>query len=221
MTTLTEGMHAGEFIGQLAMGPGYHIDAITLTSGEDLDAGALLSKVETGTPTLTVGTPFSGTAATVGNGAISDATADAGAKAGTWQLVCTSTGATGEFTIYDPDGIIVGVLTIGTPYNGTGTINITVADGANDWLVGDVIPITVAYDGDDVTPKYVEYDATLPLSGILVPNTDATGGDTATTALVRGPAIVNSNDLTWFSGATAAQILAGKAALLALGIKAA
>ena len=50
--------------------------------------------------------------------------------------------------------------------------------------------------------------------------TDASSGDVVTTALVRGPAGVNLNDLTWKTGATAAQKAKAKAQLLALGIKA-
>lgn len=223
MTALTEGMHEGEFIGELAMGIGYHVDAITLDTG-DLAAGAVLGKVETGTPTLTVGTPVSGTGGTVGNGTISGATADAGCMAGDWMLICTATGATGKFRVMRPDGTLDGVLTIGTPYNGTNSINITVADGSNDWLVDDIIPVNVAYSGTQTAPKYVEYDPSATngaqiAAGILMKATDASDADVVTTALVRGPATVNGNDLTWKSGATAAEKAKGKAQLLALGIK--
>lgn len=220
MAAITEGMHEGEFIGELAMGVGYHVDAITLSTGENLVAGAVLSKVETGVPSATAGTPIAGAGGTIGNGTISAVSADAGAMEGTWLLECTATGATGKFKVIKPDGTIDGILTIGTPYNGTGSINITVADGANDWLVGDIIPVVVVYEGDDYDPEYVEYDGTLPLSGLLVKNTDATDAALATTALVRGPAIVNKNDLTWFSGATAAEVARGVSDLMALGIKA-
>ncbi|CDO34052.1 head decoration protein [Novosphingobium sp. KN65.2] len=48
MAALTEGMHEGEFIGELAMGIGYHIKEVTLTSGENLVAGAVVGKVTTG-----------------------------------------------------------------------------------------------------------------------------------------------------------------------------
>jgi hypothetical protein len=48
MTTLTEGKHEGEFIGQLAMGPGYHIDVVTLLSGQNLVAGAVVGKQTSG-----------------------------------------------------------------------------------------------------------------------------------------------------------------------------
>jgi len=43
-------MHEGEFIGELAMGVGYHVDAVTLDTG-DLAAGTVLGTIETGTPT--------------------------------------------------------------------------------------------------------------------------------------------------------------------------
>jgi hypothetical protein len=42
MVTLTEGKHAGEFIGESAMGDGYHVDEVTLVSGQNLAAGAVV-----------------------------------------------------------------------------------------------------------------------------------------------------------------------------------
>lgn len=45
MTTLTEGMHEGEFIGELAMGIGYHVDELTLVSGQNLAAGRVVGKI--------------------------------------------------------------------------------------------------------------------------------------------------------------------------------
>jgi hypothetical protein len=45
MPTLTEPMHSGEFIGELAMGQGYHCDAVTVVSGQNLVAGAVVGIV--------------------------------------------------------------------------------------------------------------------------------------------------------------------------------
>lgn len=45
MVTLTEGKHEGEFIGELALGPGFHIDEIIVLSGEDLPAGQTLGRL--------------------------------------------------------------------------------------------------------------------------------------------------------------------------------
>lgn len=218
--TLTEGMHDGEFIGELAMGPGFHIDAITLLTGENRAAGFVIAETETGTPTATAGTPVSGVGGTVGNGTVSAVTADAGAMAGNWNLICTATGATGKFRVMKPDGSLDGILTIGSAYDGG--INLTVSDGSNDWLVDDIIPVTVSYAGDAVAKKWVQWDPTVAAQtklGLLMRLTDATSADVATTALVRGPAVVNVNDITWKSGMSAANKLRGRAILLAQGIK--
>lgn len=222
MATLTEGMHEGEFIGELAMGIGYHVDAVTLDTG-NLAAGTVLGTIETGTPTATAGTPVSGTGGTVGNGTVGSWTADAGVMAGTWHIEVTVTGATGKFKVVKPDGTIDGIGTIGTAYNGG--INGTLADGSNDWLVGDLIPVVVAYSGTETAKKVVEWDPAATngsqnASALLMKATDASSGDVVTTALVRGPAVVNLNDLTFKTGATAAQKAKVKAQLLALGIKA-
>lgn len=226
MAALTEGMHEGEFIGELAMGVGYHVDAITLSSGENLVAGAVLGVKETGTPTATAGAPFSTDGTTVGNGTVSAVSADAGAMAGDWQVEITGSGATAAFRVRKPDGTIDGTGAVGTAYNGTGSINITIADGSTDWAANHIIPVSVEYDENDSALEYVEYDpdgtdGSQNIAGILMKNTDATSADVVTTALKRGPASVNANDLTWITGITADQITAGKAALLNLGIKAA
>lgn len=45
MATLTEGKHEGEFIGELAMGIGYHVDPVTVLSGANLVAGTVVGIV--------------------------------------------------------------------------------------------------------------------------------------------------------------------------------
>ena len=55
-------------------------------------------------------------------------------------------------------------------------------------------------------------------AGILWGPADATAADAAAVAVLRGPAIVNRNDLVWPEGATEPQITAATAALAALGI---
>ena len=45
MATLTEGRHNGEFIGELALGQGYHCDEVTVLSGQNLVAGAVVGIV--------------------------------------------------------------------------------------------------------------------------------------------------------------------------------
>jgi hypothetical protein len=55
-------------------------------------------------------------------------------------------------------------------------------------------------------------------AGILWGPADATAADAAAVVVLRGPAIVNRNDLIWPTGATEPQIAAATAALAALGI---
>lgn len=55
-------------------------------------------------------------------------------------------------------------------------------------------------------------------AGILWGPADATAADAAAVVVLRGPAIVNRNDLIWPTGATEPQITAATAALAALGI---
>lgn len=45
MAALTEGKHEGEFIGELSMGLGFHIDELTLISGQNLAAGVVVGKI--------------------------------------------------------------------------------------------------------------------------------------------------------------------------------
>jgi hypothetical protein len=45
MATLTEGKHAGEFIGERALGDGYHNDAGTLISGQNLAAATVVGLI--------------------------------------------------------------------------------------------------------------------------------------------------------------------------------
>lgn len=45
MATLNEGRHAGEFIGELAMGIGYHTETVTVLSGQVLSAGHVVGIV--------------------------------------------------------------------------------------------------------------------------------------------------------------------------------
>ncbi|WP_054529709.1 head decoration protein [Erythrobacter sp. SG61-1L] len=223
MTTLTETPRTGEFI--VSEAPGRRSREQILLTGDNsttVKACTVLGAVETGTPTLTVGTPFSGVGGTVGNGTISAATADAGAMPGDWQLECTATGATGKFKVIKPDGTIDGILTIGTAYNGTRSINITVADGSNDWLVGDIIPINVAYlDGESVL-KYEAYDqdgtdGSQIAAGILYgPVVGTTAG--ADAVAVTRDAEVNGRLLVWPADITADEKAKAITQLAALGI---
>lgn len=181
---------------------------VTLASGTLL-AGAVLGAIlAASAATATAGTPISGVGGTVGNGTISAVTTDDGAMPGTWNLICTATGATGKFKVVRPDGTVDGILTIGSAYNGG--INLTVSDGANDWLVDDIIPITVSYD-----EAALEYKLSLATATdgsqypalVLAHDADASGG--AIEAIAYETANVVGTALTLGTGHTIASIREG------------
>lgn len=221
MTTLTETVHSAE--GLISEAPGERSREAILLTGDNSTAvlgSTILGAVETATPTLTVGTPFSGTGATVGNGSISAAAADAGAMAGDWRLRCTATGATGKFEVIKPNGTTDGILTIGTAYDGT--INITVADGSNDWLVGDVIPVSVSYQDGESVLKYEAYDqdgtdGSQIAAGVLYIETVGTTAGAPAVALVRD-CEYNADIVGWPSDITADEKAIAIGQLKALGI---
>lgn len=218
MTTLTEGFHAAEYLISEAAGTRSR-EQITVASGADLVAGTVLGKTETSTATVAAAAAVSGSGGTVGNGAIGTVTADAGAKAGVWKLLITNAATNaGNFVLYDPDGIQDGVGTVAVAYNGK--LNFTLADGANDFVEDDYINITVSYPTP--APKYGALDpaATNGLQdacAILFDAAAAASADVRAVAHVRD-CEVNTDNLTWPAGISAAnkQIAINK--LTALGI---
>ena len=124
----------------------YTTRKVTIASG-NLVAGTVIGMIlDAANATVTPGTPVAGAGGTIGNGEIGDWTSDDGAQEGTWYLEVTATGDTGKYKVVRPDGTLDGIGTIGSAYNGG--INGTLADGSNNWLVGDLIPIEVSYDAD-------------------------------------------------------------------------
>lgn len=224
MTTLTEGMHAGEFIGEMALGAAYHNDSITVLSGQNLVAGAVIGAVPAGT---SASAAKSG--GNTGDGTfVLDATTPIlpRAKEGVYTLRCITAATNGGvFRLEDPDGIVLGDFTITGGAGGTVTVSEqikgVITDGATDFAVGDGFDITISA----LTEKIAEYDpagtnGSQIVRGILYDAVDATSADTAGVIVARGPLIVNANDLTWKSGMTTAQKTTAKAALLTRGIRA-
>lgn len=187
----------------------YTTRKITVTGAAALLAGTVLGPVlAAASATVTVGTPVSGVGGTVGNGAISAFTSDDGAQEGVWNLICTATGATGKFKVVRPDGTVDGVLTIGTAYNGG--INGTVSDGANDWLVDDVIPITVAYTWSALKYKKsvaAATDGSQTPYLVLMTDCDASAADKEAITLETGTVVGSA--LTLGAGHTVATIREG------------
>lgn len=211
MTTLTEARHAGGFI--VSEANGYRSrEKITVLSGQDLAAGAVLGAVNTGTAAATA---FAGN---TGNGAMGAITVGTAAKAGAHKLtVIEPASNAGAFIVEGPDGVAIGVGDVGTEFD-AGGLTFTLADGGTDFAAGDGFTIAVAVSAT----KYKEYDPSNTdgsevAVAVLFDAVDASGGDVEGAAVVRD-AEVNAEELGWFSGATSDEKTAGAADLARAGI---
>lgn len=209
--TLTEGVHAGGFMVSEANNTRSR-EKITILSGEDLDAGAVLGVVNTGTAAATA---FSGN---TGNGAMGAITVSGPAKAGTYNLIITEPATNaGNFIVLDPNGDFVGQGDVAAAFS-AGGLAFTLADGATDFAAGDGFTIAVGVTAS----KYRGYDPThtdgsQTAVAILWDAVDASGGDMPATAIVRA-AEINDGELVWFSGASSGQKATGLAQLAKVGI---
>lgn len=216
MPVLTEARHAGEFILSEANGTRAR-ENITVLSGQKLAAGAVLGRVRHGASA----TPAANAGNTGGSGTIGAVTVGAGAKVGVYNVICIEPLTnSGKFTVEDPDGVQIGVATVGVAFS-AGGLGFTISD-ATDFVSGDGFTITVA-EGSNKVKLYdpANTDGSEQPWGILLDAVDASAtgfnADTPGVALVRG-CEVNKNCLTWFSGATTNQKNAALAALALLGV---
>ena len=208
---ITEGMHRGEFLVSEANGTRSR-KAITVLSGQNLAAGAVLGAVNTGTAAATA---FTGN---TGNGAMGAITVSGAAKAGVYKLTIVAAASdAGSFQVEDPGGVMVGTGDVAAAFSGGG-LAFTLADGATNFAVGDGFNIAV----DVSATKYKEYnpsntDGSQTAMAILWGAVDASDADAAGVAIVRD-AEVNASELGWFASATDEQKSAGQSDLAVNGI---
>jgi hypothetical protein len=195
----------------------YSRDIVTVLAGSGADR-ALLTGMVLGR--ITKGTAASAAVAgNTGNGTITAAPAvGQAAKPGVYRVVCIEPAAdAGKFAVEDPDGILIGVATVGVEF--TTHLTFTIADGAADFVAGDSFTITVAAGSGKV--KQIDFAATdgsNAACGILLLDTTAPDGtDRSGVAIVRN-AIVSDNGITWPAGATENQKNAAIAQLKSAGI---
>ena len=145
-----------------------------------------------------------------GDGTITGATAAANTKLGVWVATCIEpVSAGGVFTLEDPDGVNMGIVTVGTPAS-IGGLSFTIADGATDWGAGAQVKYTVTASDD--AEKYVPVNAAstdgsqIARAICLCEATAPDGTDvTLESVMDRGPAVVVRDELVWPAGATDAQ----------------
>jgi hypothetical protein len=195
----------------------YSRDIVTVLAGSGADR-ALLTGMVLGRITKGVAASAA-VAGNTGNGTITAAPAvGQAAKPGVYRVVCIEPAAdAGKFAVEDPDGVLIGVATVGVEF--TTHLTFTIADGAADFVAGDSFTITVAAGSGKV--KQIDFAATdgsNAACGILLLDTTAPDGtDRSGVAIVRN-AIVSDNGITWPAGATENQKNAAIAQLKSAGI---
>jgi hypothetical protein len=143
----------------------------------------------------------------------------AGVLPGVYTASCTAAAVGGgTFTVTDPKGNVLGTVAVGATF--ATQIKFVIADGAPDFIVGDLFSIEVG----PISPAIVvplnlgASDGSQNAAGILLFTTDATAGAVKTTMIAR-EAVLSSYGLTWPAGITQAQQDAAVAQLGAKGIQ--
>jgi hypothetical protein len=195
----------------------YSREVVTLLAGNgavrELLTGMVLGRI-------TKGVAASAAAAgNTGDGAITAAPAvGQAAKPGVYRAICIEPAENGgKFAVEDPDGVLIGVAAVGVEF--ATHLTFTIADGAANFVAGDIFTITVAAGSGKV--KQIDFAATdgsnLPCGLLLLDTTAPDGADRSGVAIVRN-AIVSDNGITWPAGATANQKSAAIAQLKSAGI---
>lgn len=207
MSTLTMAARDGEFL-VWDLDPSYNRETINVNTPQDLADGTVLGRIKSG-----AGAKVSGT----GDGTVGAVTLGPDAEVGIYVLTgLTESANAGTFSVRSPSGAYLPPLTVAVAY-ATTHINLTIADGANDWDIGDVIHVTVTggdYEALDPSANTGEQSA----AGILFAAVDASDADAAGVALVRGPAVVKAESLIWPEGISDANKAIALAKLAQAGI---
>lgn len=218
MTVFTEGRHAGEFLMSEAAGMRSR-DTITIPAGTGVvEPGTVLGLV---TNENVVSTSQAADAGNTGTGSIAEGVTPVGAdvKVGTYRIVCIEPAAdAGQFAVENPDGVNIGVATVGVEFDGE--IVFTISDGGADFIAGDAFSFTVARSSFGYVPSpNAADDGSDQAVAIALYRCDATSA-AKKIAAITGDAEVNGNILVYEATVNDATKKAAKAAqLAAVGIK--
>jgi len=196
----------------------YSREAVTVLGGAGADrvlaVGAVIGRRTRSTVTVTADP------GNTGDGVATLATPALGATAevGTYTLTCIAAAANaGTFEVLTPRGYRLPDLTVGQAYAGD-HINLAIADGATDFVVGDRFTVAVSGDEKVVALDPAAVDGTQEAYGIIAAGVTAPDGvDAQGVAIVR-EAIVADHALIWPAGVTSAEKAEATARLAARGI---
>ena len=196
----------------------YSREAVTVLAGDGEDrklkVGAIIARRTRSAVTVSAGDSNTGD----GEATPADPALGARAEAGIYQLACTTAGADGgTFQVLSPRGYVLPNLTVGTAYEGD-HLNLTVADGATDFAVGDTFTIEVVGDGKVAALDPAAVEGTAEAIGIVAFDVTAPDGTDAETTAILRDAVLADRAIVWPAGITEAQKNAAIAALEARGI---
>ena len=135
MTILTEGRHTAEFLVSEAE-DNRSRETVTVASGQDLDAGAVLGKLTKRQAAAAIPTN-----AGTGSGAMTALTFGPDVQVGSYVIALTETSATAAFTVTAPDGTSLPNGAVGTAYTSS-HLSFSIADGGT-MTAGDTYTVAV------------------------------------------------------------------------------
>ncbi len=221
MSALTEGRHAGGFIVSEANGFRSR-SVVSLAALAVVAAGQILGEV-TATVPDEIATEVTARAGNGGNGVLTmaDPPTGEGVKAGVYQVVITSEASNGGgFIVLDPDGELVDSGSVAVAFDDV--IRFTLADGGDDFDVGDSFAIRVTISADATLGAFAPWDpdaddGTEVARAIAFDNGDASDGAAPLVILARDCEVAGV-DLVWPDELDGGAQSAAIAALAEVGI---
>lgn len=123
----------------------------------------------------------------------------------------------GAFSVTDPDGVRLDDGVIGTAYDGP--IRFTLADGAENFIVGDSFEVEVSVGDNTYGPYDPDAgDGRDEVAGIACYGYDTTDGDVDGVIIARGPVTVKADLVVYHDGASDPEKATARAALAAKNI---
>jgi hypothetical protein len=210
-TNSTEGNYIGDWL-KYELSPDFCREERILTQNNDLVSGTVVAQVKTGVRTIGTNT---------GNGVATLGAIGPKAITGAYLMTCTAAAANaGTFETETPSGeqLQRDVTVGGGAINVDDHFTITIADGAADFVVGDTFIITIS-DGKIVPYDDTATDIKKTAVGILVLDAKSeAAADGKCVVLVRGPAKISRDRLTFPSTADATEKAAVYETLKSLNI---
>lgn len=215
--TITEGMYLGDLL-KWEASDRYSREKVTIKAGSGAARALVLGEV-IGRENLADAVTTTPDAGNTGDGAVGAVTLGSKAVVGTYKLECITAATNGGiFKVVSPGGNRLKDLTVTLAYAGD-HLNLTIADGAADFIVGDKIDIIVAKGTGQVTALDLTADdgRQAAYGAMIYPATAPDGSTTKGVAVVRQAKLAPSA-LVWPSGITADQKTAALEQLAERGI---